>query len=537
MVLAVEIHLVVDRVATGRHMKFFNTTGPVNSKDHYCLPPEIRLDEQELRLLITQKRYFVLHAPRQTGKTSTMMNFARKLNEEGMYTALYVNVEGAQALRGDVEKSLPVIIQEIETRVKEQLPSQKGFFKISEGLKKEIVPAGSLLATLFSRWCAQAEKPIVLFIDEIDCLVGDTLISMLRQLRSGYDKRPQSFPQAVCLIGVRDVRDYRIWSEVDKQMILGGSAFNIKSESIRMADFTEKQVRELYEQHTRATGQKFDDDAIDYAFEITQGQPWLVNALAYQACFRDVIDRSKSITKEILEQAKEALIKRRDTHLDVLIDRLQEQRVYNIVDAIITGNIKTAAELKQDDIQYARDLGLIKMKGLEIANPIYQEVIPRELTYAKQEEMIQDIKWYQNTDGSLNMTKLLEAFTEFYRENSADWLADCKYKESGPHLLMMAFLQRVINGGGKIHREYALGRKRLDLFLAWKKQKIVIELKVYKDTKTLPEGLVQTCEYMDISGATEGHLIIFDKRDKSWEEKIYTKQEHVGNKVITVWGL
>lgn len=318
-----------------------------------------------------------------------------------------------------------------------------------------------------------------------------------------------------------------------------------------MADFTAQEVRNLYLQHTQATGQKFTTDAIDCAFVLTQGQPWLVNALAQEACFEIQTNRKKPITKEIIEQAKETLIKRRDTHLDVLIDRLQEPRIYNIIDAIITGNIKTAAELKQDDIQYARDLGLIKMKGLQIANPIYQEVIPRELTYAKQEEMIQDITWYQNTDGSLNMTKLLEAFSEFYRENSADWLADCRYKESGPHLLMMAFLQRVINGGGQIHREYALGRKRLDLLLTWpglrnnerskskrgKKQKFVIELKVYKDKKTLPEGLSQTAEYMDTSGATEGHLIIFDKRKRSWKDKIYTKSKKVGMNVITVWGM
>ena len=110
-------------------------------------------------------------------------------------------------------------------------------------------------------------------------------------------------------------------------------------------------------------------DAIDYAFEITQGQPWLVNALAYEACFRDCTDRSVTITKDIIERAKETLIKRRDTHLDVLIDKLQEPRVRNIIDAIITGIIKTADELKQDDIQYVRDLGLIKMKGFGNCQP------------------------------------------------------------------------------------------------------------------------------------------------------------------------
>jgi type II secretory pathway predicted ATPase ExeA len=518
-------------------MKFFCTAGPINPAKHYCLPLNTRLDEQELRLLVEQEKYFVVHAPRQTGKTSTMLNFARELNDEGKYTALYVNIEPTQALIEDPEQAIPVILQLLKNRAMMLLAHDDPFFEVFEQVKQENVPVGSLLVTFLNALCIRSHKPIILFIDEIDTLIGDALISVLRQLRSGYDQRPQAFPQSVCLIGVRDVRDYRIWSEKQHALILGGSAFNIKSESLRLADFTQKDVRDLYQQHTQATGQKFDDDAIDYAFELTQGQPWLVNALANQACFKDVTDRSQPITREVIEHAKEALIRRRDTHIDALFDKLKEPRIYNIIDAIITGNMKTSTVLNEDDIQYARDLGLIKMKGLEIANPIYQEIIPRQLTYAKQEEMIQDIKWYQNADGALNMTKMLEAFTEFYRENAADWLADCLYKESGPHLLMMAFLQRVINGGGKIHREYALGRKRLDLFLAWKKQKIVIELKVYKDTKTLPDGLEQTAGYMDICGATEGHLIIFDKRDKSWGEKIYTKQEQVGNKTITVWGM
>jgi hypothetical protein len=146
------------------------------------------------------------------------------------------------------------------------------------------------------------------------------------------------------------------------------------------------------------------------------------------------------------------------------------------------------------------------------------------------------------------MHKLLEKFTNFYRENSATWLADFQYKESGPHLLMMAFLQRVINGlsaealakeeGGTIHREYALDRKRVDLLLHWHTQRIVIELKVKRGNKTLEEGLLQTAEYMDIANATEGHLVIFDPiSTKSWDEKIFTQQHVVGKYTITVWGM
>ena len=370
--------------------------------------------------------------------------------------------------------------------------------------------------------------------------VGDTLISVLRQIRAGYTNRPDAFPQSICLVGVRDVRDYRIWSDEQQASILGGSAFNIKAESLTLPNFSAQQVRDLYLQHTQETGQKFTDEAIEYAFYLTQGQPWLVNALAYQACFKDITDRSLPITKDIIERAKETLIKRRDTHLDVLVDRLQEPRVCNIIDAIITG-IDTSRNFPTDDIQYVLDLGLVARieNNLVIANPIYQEVLPRELTYSTQLTMPQQQLWYVNADGSINMNKMLTEFTQFYRENSANWLSDCKYKESGPHLLIMAFLQRIINGNGKIVREYALGRGRVDLLIIWKMQHIVIELKVWRGkAETLEKGLIQTAKYMDTCNATEGHLVIFDQtKTKTWDEKIYHRQENFAGKLINIWGM
>lgn len=520
-------------------MKFFSIAGPVNSEKYYCLPLSERLNEQELRLLIAQEKYFILHAPRQTGKTSTMINFAKTLNSEGVYTALYVNIEPAQAARGDYLKGMYTILEEFLSHIEDQLPDEK---QIISYLREKIDSqklSGSSLKSMLQYWSKNSQKPIVLLIDEIDSLVGDTLISVLRQLRAGYPIRPKSFPQSVCLIGVRDVRDYRIWSDEQQAMVLGGSAFNIKSESLRLLNFTEKEVRALYLQHTTETGQPFTDDAIEYAFELTQGQPWLVNALAYQACFRDVQDRTQPITKAVIERAKEELIKRRDTHLDALVDRLKEPRVRNIIDAIITG-IDTSRDFPSDDIQYVLDLGLVARRenNLVIANPIYQEVIPRELTYSTQLTMPQQQLWYVRPDGSIDMHKMLTEFTEFYRENSGIWLDKFDYKESGPHLFTMAFLQRIINGGGKIHREYALGAGRVDLLITWKTQRIVIELKVWRsERQTLINGLAQTARYMDTSNATEGHLIIFDEREKSWSEKIYNKQEQVDNKTITVWGM
>lgn len=530
--------------AQGASMKFFNTAGPVNPKKHYFV--QHRFNDKHIRSLIDQEKYFIMHAPRQSGKTTGISNLIDELNAAGKYEALYVNVEPAQAARSDFKKGLRIILDQIKLALELSSKNHPALQFFTRSLKLDDFTGNEFLGFL-QYWSIESEKPKILFIDEIDSLIGDTLISVLRQLRAGYINRPEAFPQSVCLVGVRDVRDYRIWSEEQQAIVLGGSAFNIKAESLTLPNFTREQVRDLYTQHTQETGQKFTDEAIEHAFYLTQGQPWLANALAYEACFRDVKDRSITITKEIIERAKETLIVRRDTHIDVLIDRLQEPRVRAIVDAILMGR-EAPEGFPIDDIQYVLDLGLIKKdhQGLGIANPIYQEVIPRELSYGTQLSITQQIVWYKRADGTLDVSKLLSAFAQFYREHSEVWLEKFAYKEAGPHLLLMAFLQRVINGGGRVHREYALGRKRLDLLIDYPinpvspivAQRIVIELKIMRNNKTISEGLEQTANYMDTNNASEGHLVVFDKSDKkSWDEKIFVEHHQVNGKAITVWGM
>ena len=199
-------------------------------------------------------------------------------------------------------------------------------------------------------------RPLVLLIDEIDALVGDTLLSVLRQLRAGYVRRPKSFPQSVVLCGVRDVRDYRIHSSAEKEIVAGGSAFNVKAESLRLGDFSEAQVRALLAQHTEETGQAFTEDALAEVWQLTCGQPWLVNALAYDACFRTKAgrDRSLQIAAAAVTQARERLIERRETHLDQLADKLQEDRVRRVVGPLLSGGDER--EFSTRDIEYVRDV-------------------------------------------------------------------------------------------------------------------------------------------------------------------------------------
>jgi hypothetical protein len=525
-------------------MRFFNTAGPVRPEDHYCLPPLARFDREEILSLLEQKKYFVLHAPRQTGKTSSLLALMEHLNREGKYRCLYGNAEGGQAAREEVDQGVRAVLGELVSRARTHLADPFPA-AIWQQVLHEYGGVGALNQVL-TLWAEQSEKPLVLLIDEIDSLVGDTLIAVLRQLRSGYDKRPAHFPQSILLCGVRDVRDYRIYSDREKTIITGGSAFNVKAESLRLGDFNWEEVEQLYGQHTAETGQAFEPEALDLVWELTQGQPWLVNALGYETCFKmkEGRDRSQPITAERVQQAKENLILRRETHLDQLTDKLREDRVRRVIEPLLAGDTRPDL-IPSDDIAYVHDLGLIRTEGqLAIANRIYQEVIPRELTYSTQLTLAQEPAWYVGADGRLDLSKLLTAFQEFFREHSEHWVERFEYKEAGPQLLLQAFLQRIVNAGGRLEREYGLGRKRTDLLVIWPYpggvQKAVIELKIRYGSleRTVKEGLEQTWMYLDRSGAEEGHLVIFDRDPgKAWEEKIFCQEGKYQGKRIQVWGM
>ncbi len=525
-------------------MRFFNTAGPVKPELHYCLPPLERFSLSEVLSLIDQMKYFVLHAPRQTGKTSALLELMDYLNQEGTYKAVYLNVEAGQTARENVNEGIRAVLSHMGLRARQHVNDP-----FPEQIWHDVLMkngGNDALHYVISLWAEKSDKPLVLLIDEIDSLIGDTLISVLRQLRSGYDKRPSSFPQSIILCGVRDVRDYRIHSDKEKAVITGGSAFNIKAESLRMGNFTKQEVMSLYYCHTEKTGQKFSDNALDTAWEYTEGQPWLVNALGYEACFKmkENTDRSMMVTSEMIHQAAEAIILRRETHLDQLADKLKEERVRKVIAPVLAGEegLKDAGD---DDIWYVRDLGLIRIEGnVRIANRIYQEVIPRALTYTTQIGITHETLWYVKKDGSLDMDKLLAAFQDFFRKHFDEWSKDMQYKEASAQLLMQAFLARIVNAGGQIYREYGLGRKRTDLLIIWrygeKVQEVVIELKIRYGTteKTVKEGLPQIFEYMDKCGADQGHLVIFDRRKSiSWSKKIFRRQKQYKGRKISVWGM
>jgi hypothetical protein len=228
--------------------RWFNTAGPCNPDDHYMLPASARLPD--VVGLIEQKGYFVLHAPRQTGKTTAMLALGRELTASGRYVAVLLSMEVGAPFPDEPDTAEIAMLGAWRGAASWQLPRD---------LQPPLWPeagAGQRLNAALRAWAAAAPRPLVVFLDEIDALQDQTLVSALRPLRDGYPGRPTAFPWSLALIGLRDVRDYRV-AAGGGQRLGTASPFNIKVESLTLSNFSLEDVTALYAQHTTDTGQVF----------------------------------------------------------------------------------------------------------------------------------------------------------------------------------------------------------------------------------------------------------------------------------------
>ena len=512
---------------TKRSLRFFNKTGPCNPDDHYMLPPEDRLLGAQLQRYIRDQLYWVLHAPRQTGKTTFLQSWMREINSSGEAIACYVSVETCQGI-SDAKRSMPAICYAIKFYAQ--------IFGLPVPHTNDVEPI-SMLSNILINWSKLVDpKPLIVLFDEVDVLQDETLISFLRQLRGGFAGRGVgSFPVSIALVGMRDLKDY-ITASKGGIPPNPGSPFNIKEDSAVLSNFKKEDIATLFAQRTAENGQQITQEALDYVFEQSNGQPWIVNNLFMRATMRILDENStETVTLELVKEARQQMVLARETHLDALAYRLREPGVREIIETIITGEMKLNIATS-DAFRLCLDLGLVAIENgtAIIANPIYREVITRHLSSDAQLMIPQPVWPWQKANGSLDMDRILQEFQKFWRRHSEVWETQTEYVEAFPHLLVMAFLQRVLNGGGNVERECAAGRGRMDLEIEFNGFRYVIEIKLihYYDTPQIvrEEGLEQIRGYRDrIASDVPSYLLIFDRRpvakEKSWDERISWEQD------------
>jgi hypothetical protein len=536
-----------------RKIRFFNTTGPCNPEDHYMLPPEERLVGTQLHRYIGDKLYWVLHAPRQTGKTTFLQSWAKEINQKAEAVACYVSIEDCQGIP-EQAAAMNTIYRAIGDF------AQLAELSVPRVAEKE--PEGLLRSTLMHWAKLVAPKPLIVLFDEVDVLSGEALISFLRQLRGGFASRGVGkFPVSIALVGMRDLKDY-ITAAKSGAPVNPGSPFNIKEDSGTLSNFQKDDISRLFAQRTAETGQQITPEALEYVYDQSCGQPWIVNSLFKRATMR-ILDRdsTETVTINHIRAAREQMIQARETHLDSLGARLGDERVKWVIQAIITGETGQLLGRTNPDVEFCMDMGLVDWNtgtGFTIANPVYEEILTRYLNSAYHDSLPSPKTWkWQKSDSTLDMDALLREFQAFWQNNSEVWEQQADYVEAFPHLLLMAFLQRVANGHGRIEREYAAGRGRMDLAVEYNGAWNIIEVKLLRQGKTfetvMAEGIRQTLGYRDSffpvhpsqdSDSVEGsrvrepsapcYLLVFDRRnDKpAWPERL----KWINTKAVTVLG-
>jgi hypothetical protein len=277
------------------------------------------------------------------------------------------------------------------------------------------------------------------------------------------------------------------------------------------------------------TGQQITAEALDYVFEQSRGQPWIVNSLFKRATMRILdVESTETVTVEHIREAREQMILARETHLDALAYRLEDPGVRKLMETFFSGGMDLNLA-DSEGFRLCRDLGLVDIVDGSpvIANPIYREVLARQITFSPQLNIPKPEWKWETDDGKLDMDALLRNFQEFWRNNSETWEEMSDFTEAFPHLLLMAFLQRVANGEGRIEREYAAGRGRMDLAIEYRGAWNIIEIKLLRKNRTFEsveaEGLKQIGQYRErIDPASSAYLVIFDRRPEKpgWAERL-----------------
>ncbi|MDR1251346.1 MAG: PD-(D/E)XK nuclease domain-containing protein [Treponema sp.] len=507
---------------TKRPVRFFNTTGPCNPWDHYMLPSADRLVGAQLHRYIRDNLYWVLHAPRQTGKTTFLQSWMREINAGDEALACYVSLERCQGI-ADPTRAMPEICESIYKHAKEYgLPVPRTTTQ----------NPGSMLNDTLVHWAeVSAPKLLIVLFDETDVLTGDSLISFLRQLRDGFAGRGVGkFPVSIALAGIRDLKDY-ITAAKEGVPVNPGSPFNIKSDSAVIGNFSQDDAKHLFAQRTKETGQEITGEALEYVWDQSRGQPWIVNSLFMRATMRILNeDNYETVNLRHIQEAREQMVLARETHLESLAYRLEDPRIRKVIETIMAGGSDPSLA-DSEGFLLCEDLGLVSRERgtLVVANPIYREALARQMTCGTQ-AAVPEPEWrWEKLDGALDMERLMKEFQQFWRENSEVWERKSNYTEAFPHLLLQAFLQRVLNGGGQIEREYAAGRGRMDLCVEYKGKRYIIEIKLiyeYSDPARVQEqGLEQIKRYRDkIGGDAGAYLVIFDRRGKAkqlpWSERL-----------------
>ena len=499
-------------------MRWFETRGPVYPEDNYVVARRDELADFIKR--VERGRYIVLFAPRQTGKTTFFQNALDSLEAEGStYFPIQLNFEGYvdseadafyRSLCKEICKEIKSVFQKRGKSPSDALNRFLANAQITEpiSMREFFEDLGGLLEN----------QRFVMIIDEFDSIPRDAIRGFLHSLRQIYLSGRHRCPHSIGMIGVKNITQLNY----DRSI----SPFNIQDE-FKLPNFTLEQVQELLSQYTDEVGQLFTPETVEAIYKQTAGQPVLVNRFAQILTEELDIPKSEPITMEHFSEAHIQLLREGHTNIDHLITNIHKDRRFEaLLMKIASYDAGVRFSPYNEHIDELTTYGVIAegADGMcEIINPIYHYCIMDAfkpiVNGLEQEYLPEDnsegFQGYLTSDGHIQMAALLDNFRDFIARVGFRILQvpDTPQEYVGQHLLFAYLEQFVQSVGGTMYLEVQTGRGRMDILILHRKQKYIVETKIWGGDGRYQAGKAQLAAYVKSEGAEEGYYVVFDHRN------------------------
>jgi len=478
--------------------------------------------------------YFVINRPRQFGKTTLLDFFARALQASKDYVPALLSFESF-VQRYDITET--EFYRSVAQRIVEELEIVKA---ASADLKIDEANIGS--RNDFLVWlretCQLLSRKLVLLIDEIDAVPETVVIGFLSGLREMFlarDRKPA--PHAVCLVGVHDIKNLKARYREETQSIGSVSPFNIAID-YELPPFSRKNIQQYFLQHTQETRQTFDEKVVQRVHEVTNGHPWLVSMLARLMAEEIVRNRKRRIQLEHAEAAIQKLLASRNPNFESLFKNARKPRFFPIVLDLLTGR-RSRYNIQRDDIDLGVKYGVFSEQDgqLVIANSIYVQALYQHFEEEVKGSAVGEIvtgNRLHDKRGRLDFRRVFDKFQAFMKSKGAVVAKHPEFEEMFGQLLLLSYLDILVNGKGWTFKEVQSGKSRIDVLCCYKNQKEVVELKLWYGERRYEAGLNQLAKYLDNESLDHGYLVVFDRREAASKE--YGFKEHkVSGKKILAW--
>lgn len=514
-------------------MREFNITGKIIPAQHYFVDLTPQIDK--LMVLAGKGVYFVINRPRQFGKTTILDFFARRLLASGSYALVLISFE-TFTQRANITEA------EFYLKVAKLIFDALGIAGISpadEHLSASAVNNRDTFFDWIRQLCKSLPHRLVVLIDEIDAVPETVVIGFLAGLREMYlerDRKPA--PHRVGLAGVHDAKNLKARIRDASQALGSASPFNIAVD-YELPPFSRENIEQYFSQHTEETGREFDAAVITRVHHVTSGHPWLVSILAKSLVETLVPDRHQKILPDRAGAAIQKLINSRNPNFESLFKNARKPGIFSIVLDLLEGKRHRYNIHQDDDVDLGVKYGIFAEQNqqLSLANLIYAQVLyqhfEKDLRQLDINDLVVDSR-FVDASGHLDFQLVLDKFQAFMKSKGTAAAKHPSFAEATGQLLLLSYLDLLVNGKGWTFKEVQSGEGRIDVVCCYKDQKEVVELKLWYGASAYDKGAEQLARYLESENLDRGFLVIFDRRDNA--QKVYSFSEfEINNKKIQAW--